>query len=59
MLLGNHDFYEGNLKTTGKQVNCVLSFNVQESVLIVYTVENSIFLSDKGILFRLVYGGHF
>ena len=35
MLLNDHDFYEGNLKTTGKLTNCVLSFNVQGSV---YTV---------------------
>ena len=33
MLLENHNLYEGHLKTTGKDINCVLSFNVQESVL--------------------------
>ena len=37
MLLENHNLYEGNLKTTGKQIKCILSFNVQESVL---TVQN-------------------
>ena len=37
MLLGNdHDLYEGNLKTTGDLTNCVLSFNVQGSVLTVF-----------------------
>ena len=32
MLLNDHDLYDGNLKTTGKLTNCVLSFNVQGSV---------------------------
>ena len=35
MLLNDHDMYEGNLKTTGKLTNCVLSFNVQGSVFTV------------------------
>jgi len=33
MLLKDHDSYHGSLKTTGKMTNCVLSFNVQGSVL--------------------------
>ena len=32
MLLNDHEFYEGNLKTTDKLTNCILSFNVQGSV---------------------------
>ena len=45
MLLNDHDLYEGNLKTTGKLTNCVLSFNVQGSV---FTVPLQ-YLSDRKI----------
>ena len=38
MLLNDHDLYEGNLKTTGKFTNCVLSFNVQGSVFTVFWI---------------------
>ena len=41
MLLNDHDLYEGNLKTTGKLTNCVLSFDVQGSVF--YIILNTVF----------------
>ena len=50
MLLGNdHDLYEGNLKTSGNRTNCVLSFNVQGSVL-----NSEIFICNKEFPVRIL-----